>query len=255
MREEKILVRGIETNYKIGGEEENLLILHGWNGSSDSWRKIIEILEIKYKVICPDFPGFGKTKIPEKAWDLNDFVEWLEEFTEKLNLKEFFLLGHSFGGRVAIRFSISYSEKVKKLILVSSAGIKPEWGLKEKIIFQISKIGNAIFSKNHFFRFRDGARNLFYRIARIKDYSKAKGVMRETMKKIVEEDLLPELPKIKTETLILWGEKDKIIPLKYAYLFKEKIKNSKLKILPKIGHSPHLEDPEKLAEVLISNLK
>jgi pimeloyl-ACP methyl ester carboxylesterase len=249
------LVKEIETNYKIGGGGENFLILHGWNGSSDSWRKIIEILEIKYKVICPDFPGFGKTETPKIPWSLNDFVEWLKEFTEKLNLKEFFLLGHSFGGRVAIKFSIFYPEKVKKLILLNSAGIKPEWGLKEKIIFQISKIGNAIFSKNHFFRFKDGARNFFYRIARIKDYSKAKGVMKETMKKIVEEDLLPEIPKIQNETLILWGEKDKIIPLKYAFLFKEKIKNSKLEILPKIGHSPHLEDPEKLAEILISNLK
>jgi len=255
MKEEKILVKEIETNYKIGGGGENFLILHGWNGSSDSWRKIIEILGIKYKVICPDFPGFGKTETPKIPWSLNDFVEWLKEFTEKLNLKEFFLLGHSFGGRVAIRFSISHPEKVKKLILVSSAGIRQEWGLKEKIIFQISKIGNAIFSKNPFFRFKDGARNFFYRIARIKDYSKAKGMMKETMKKIVEEDLLPELSKIQNETLIIWGEKDKIVPLKYAFLFKEKIKNSKLEILPKIGHSPHLEDPEKLAEVLISNLK
>jgi pimeloyl-ACP methyl ester carboxylesterase len=255
MKEEKILVKGIETNYKIGGEGENLLILHGWNGSSDSWRKIIEILEIKYKVICPDFPGFGKTETPKIPWSLKDFVEWLREFTERLNLKEFFLLGHSFGGRVAIKFSISHPEKVKKLILVSSAGIRQEWGLKEKIIFQISKIGNAIFSKNHFFRFKDGARNFFYRIARIKDYSRAKGVMKETMKKIVEEDLLPELSKIQKETLIIWGEKDRLVPLKYAFIFKEKIKNSKLEILLKIGHSPHLENPEKLAEILISNLK
>jgi pimeloyl-ACP methyl ester carboxylesterase len=255
MREEKILVKGVETNYKIGGKGEGFLILHGWNGSSDSWKKIIGVLETKYKVVCPDFPGFGKSQVPSTPWNLNDFVEWLNEFSEKVNLKNFFLLAHSFGGRVAIKFSIFYPEKVKKLILVSSAGIKQEWGLKEKIIFQISKIGNAIFSKNHFFRFKDGARNFFYRIARIKDYSKAKGVMKETMKKIVEEDLLPELSKIQKETLIIWGEKDKIIPLKYAFLFKEKIKNSKLEILPKIGHSPHLEDPEKLAEILISNLK
>ena len=255
MKEEKILVKEIETNYKIGGKGENLLILHGWNGSSDSWRKIIEILEIKFRVICPDFPGFGKTKPPKIPWNLDDFVEWLKEFTEKLNLESFFLLGHSFGGRVAIKFSILYPEKVKRLILVSSAGIKQDWGLKEKIIFQISKIGNAIFSKNPLLRFKGGVRNLFYKLAMIKDYSKVKGVMRETMKKIVEEDLLPELPKIQNETFIVWGEKDRIVPLKYAFIFKEKIKNSKLEILPKIGHSPHLEDPEKLAEILFSNLK
>ncbi len=255
MMEETVLINDLKTHYKVTGEGPVILILHGWNGSSDSWRKIIEILEIKFKVVCPDFPGFGKTKPPKIPWNLDDFVDWLKEFTEKLDLKNFFLLGHSFGGRVAIKFSILYPEKVKKLILVSSAGIKPEWGLKEKIIFQISKIGNAIFSKNHFLRFKEGVRNLFYKLAMIKDYSKAKGVMRETMKKIVEEDLLPELPKIQSETLIVWGEKDRIIPLKYAFVFKEKIKNSKLEILPKIGHSPHLEDPEKLAEVLFSNLK
>jgi len=141
------------------------------------------------------------------------------------------------------------------LILVSSAGIKQKCGLKEKIIFQLAKIGNAIFSKNPLLRFKENARNFFYWILQIKDYSKAKGIMRETMKKIIGEDLLPELSKIKIETLILWGEKDKTLPLKYAFLFKENIKNSKLEILPKIGHSPHLEDPEKLAEVLISNLK
>jgi pimeloyl-ACP methyl ester carboxylesterase len=255
MREEKILVKGVETNYKIGGKGEGFLILHGWNGSSDSWKKIIEVLEMKYKVVCPDFPGFGKSQVPSTSWKLNDFVEWLNEFSEKVNLKNFFLLAHSFGGRVAIKFSIFYPEKVKKLILVSSAGIRQEWGLKEKVIFQISKIGNAIFSKNHFLRFKDGTRNLFYRIARIKDYSSAKGVMKETMKKIVEENLLPELSKIQNETIIIWGEKDKIVPLKHAYLFKEKIKNSKLEILPKIRHSPHLENPEKLVEVLIANLK
>jgi pimeloyl-ACP methyl ester carboxylesterase len=256
MEERNIFINGLKVNYKFAGSGPVILILHGWGGSSDSWIKVSEFLAQKgFRVISPDFPGFGKTKIPERAWGLNDFVDWLKNFTEKLNLEEFFLLGHSFGGRVAIKFSIFYPEKAKKLILVNSAGIKPEWGAKEKIVFQISKIGNALFSKNHFFKFKDEARNFFYRMARIKDYSKAKGAMKETMKKILEEDLLPELSKIQNETLILWGEKDKIVPLKYAYLFKEKIKNSQLEILPKIGHSPHLEDPEKLTKVILPFLR
>jgi pimeloyl-ACP methyl ester carboxylesterase len=255
MKEEKILVKEIETNYKIGGKGENFLILHGWGGSSDSWRKIIELLEIKYKVICPDFPGFGKTKTPENPWDLNNFVDWVKEFVDRLNLESFFLLGHSFGGRVAVRFSALFPKRVKKLILVSPAGIKQKWGIKEKVLFQLAKIGNAIFSKNPLLRFKEGMRNIFYWLFKIKDYSRAKGVMKETMKKIVEEDILPELSKIQKETLIIWGRNDKLVPLKYAFIFKENIKNSKLEILPRIGHSPHLEDPEKLVEILISNLK
>jgi len=255
MKEKFLLVKEIETNYKFDGKGEIFLILHGWGSSSDSWTKIIKILSAKFRVICPDLPGFGKTTSPDKPWNLNDFVEWVREFVEKLNLENFFLLGHSFGGRIAIKFSVLYPEKIKKLILVNSAGIKQKWGLKEKIVFILGRIGNFIFSKNLFLKFKEKARNLFYRIFFIKDYSRAKGVMKETIKKILEEDIFPELPKIQVDTLIIWGEKDNILPLEHAFLMKKKIKKSKLEILPNVRHSPHLENPEKLAEILILNLK
>ena len=77
----------------------------------------------------------------------------------------------------------------------------------------------------------------------------------EKMKKVLEEDLLPELPKIKTKTLIVWGDKDKMVPVKYAYLFKEKISDSRLEIFPKVGHSPHLEVPGLLSEKILNFLK
>jgi len=253
MREEKIFVNGILTNYKISGQGENFLILHGWGGSSDSWKKVIEILEKKFKVICPDIPGFGKSQAPQTPWSLNDFVKWLKNFADNLKLENFYLLGHSFGGRIAIKFSALFPERVKTLFLVASAGIKMKWGLKEKITFQLSRIGNFIFSKRPFLYLKDTAQNLFYWILRVKDYSKAKGVMKETMKKIIDEDLFPELEKIQTKTVIVWGEKDKILPLKFAFLFKEKIKNSKLKIMKKVGHRLQLEDPETLSKILIEN--
>jgi len=254
MKEEKIFVEGILTNYKTGGKGENFLILHGWGGSSDSWKKVIQILEKKFKVVCPDFPGFGKSQLPPKPWALEDFANWLKNFTETLKLENFYLLGHSFGGRVAVKFSLSFPERVKTLILVDSAGIKVKWGLKEKITFQLARIGNFIFSKRPFLYLKDTARNLFYQVLRIKDYSRVKGVMRETMKKIIQEDLLPELEKIQTKTIIIWGQRDKILPLKFAFLFKEKIKNSKLEIIKRVGHNPHLEDPETLSKILFENL-
>jgi len=66
---------------------------------------------------------------------------------------------------------------------------------------------------------------------------------------------LKDLPQIKIRTLIIWGESDKLVPVKYAHIFKEKIESSKLEILPKIGHSPHLEVPEKLAKIIIQFLR
>jgi len=256
MPEEKILINGLKINYKIAGQGPAILILHGWGGSSDSWIQVQEILAREgFKVICPDFPGFGKSKTPFEPWGVKEYGNFVLNLTKILELQNFFLLGHSFGGRVAIKFSVLYPEKIKSLILCDSAGIKQKWGLGEKLIFQISKLGNAIFTPTPLKRFKDKAKNLFYIFLRHRDYAKADGTMRETIKKVLTEDLLKDLPQIKIRTLIIWGESDKLVPVKYAHIFKEKIENSELKILPKIGHSPHLEVPEKLAKIIIQFLR
>jgi len=254
MKEKKLTLNALEINFKIGGKGKPLLILHGWGGCSDSWKGVIEILEGTFNTVSPDLPGFGKSDFPPFPWSLRDYANWVLNFAQELKLDNFYLLGHSFGGRVALKFSILHSEKIKKLILVNSAGIKPKLTLKQKILLQVAKSGKIIFSKKILNKFKEQASNIFYKIFRIKDWAKAKGTMRETMRKILSEDLLPELSKIKTETLIIWGKEDKLIPLKEAFLFKEKIKNSKLEIIPGIGHNPHLEYPEKLSEILIKNL-
>jgi len=253
MQEKQILIDNLKINYKIAGQGPAILILHGWGGSSDSWVEVQQILAEKgYKVLAPDFSGFGKSVTPPEPWGIKEYVEVVLKFAEKLGLDKFILLGHSFGGRIAIRFTHEYPEKVEKLILCDSAGIKPKTGLKTLIIFWMARIGNAIFSPKHLIRIRDTARNLFYVFLRNKDYVKANGTMKETIKNVLKEDLLPEISQIRTKTLIVWGGADRMVPLKYAHIFKEKIKGSRLEVFPKIGHSPHLEEPEKLAVKILS---
>ena len=252
MSEKQVYIDNLKVNYKIAGQGQPILILHGWGGSSDSWLRVSKILVKQgYKIVIPDFPGFGRSITPKTVWDIKDFAKWVNELTNSLGLEKFFLLGHSFGGRVAIKFAVNYPKKIKSLILCASAGIKPKSGLKTRVIFRLAKIGNAVFTPRILTRFKDGARNLFYIFLRHRDYVKADGTMKETIKKVLEEDLLPDLSKIKIKSLIIWGKNDKLVPVKYAYIFKEKIKNSKLKILPKIGHSPHLEVPKKLSKLVL----
>jgi len=256
MIEKEILINSLRINYKVAGEGQPVLILHGWGGSSSSWTKVQEILANQgYKVICPDLSGFGKTVAPPIPWGIKDYTDFILNFVENLNISQFFLLGHSFGGRISIKFAANYPKRLKGLILCSSAGIKPKLGFKTRIIFWTAKIGNAIFTSKYLSRFKNGARNIFYIFFRHKDYAKADGIMKETIKNVLGEDLLPDLAKIKTKTLIIWGEKDKMVPVKYSYIFKENISNSKSEILPKIGHSPHLEVPEKLSKIIISFLR
>lgn len=249
MKEQKIKSRGVMTNYVMGGHgEKPLVILHGWGGSSVSWHKVIKYLEEKIKIVCPDIPGFGKSEMPDPSWGLKEYVEWLKDFLEKLGYKNLFLLGHSFGGRIAIKFAISYPERIQHLILLNSAGIKQKWGIKERVLFWVAVTANAILAKGWGVRFKDKMRHIFYQIFRDLDYGKASERMRRVMKNVIDEDLFPSLPQIAVGTTILWGEKDNVVPVKYAYIFKEHIKNSRLEILPHLKHSPHLEDPERLSE-------
>lgn len=235
-----------------------LIILHGWQSSKEKWQRVKEEVGTqRVEVIVPDLPGFKKENELEKSWSLDDYVEWVDRFISKRviyfrrpserrdNNKKLFLVGHSFGGRVAIKFAVKYPERLQGLILVSAAGIKR----KEPSILKVA----FIFKKFSFLPGYGFFRKIFYKfILRKTDYLMVEGVMKETFRKVIEEDLTPLLSKIEVSTLILWGKKDKITPLSDAYLMKEKIENSKLEILKNIGHTPHLEKPTLLSQKIIN---
>ena len=256
VEEKTVLINNLKTNFKATGAGPVILILHGWGASSNSWSKVQDILAGKgYRVICPDFPGFGKSKAPEKPWDVSDYAQWVIEFIQSQNIDKFSLIAHSFGGRVAVKLSAKYPQKIESLIFCSSAGIKHEPDLQTKGIYEITRLGNKVFAQKFLSNFKDKAKNVLYFFLRRKDYARAKGVMRKTLQRVLKEDLLSYLSKIRTKTLIIWGEDDKYVPIKDAHTFKEKIEGSKLEILLGAGHSPHFERPGRLAEIIFNFLK
>ncbi|MDD4990522.1 MAG: alpha/beta hydrolase [Candidatus Pacebacteria bacterium] len=234
---------------------DTLIILHGWQSSREKWQKTKELLETQsLKVVVPDLPGFKPENQLDKPWNLDNYVEWLNNFLENSNSfpEPFFLLGHSFGGRIAIKFAVKYPEKLKGLILVSSAGIKKEKTFRDKVLLKAVKFAKKLGVQEQASQTKglwQIIRKVFYRyILRQTDYFKANSVQKEIMKNALEEDLKPLLNSITASTLIVWGKKDKMTLLKDAYLMKEKIKNSYLEIIDNIGHTPHLECPEILAQ-------
>ena len=256
MEEKTVSIKGVRANFKVAGQGPAILVLHGWGGSSDSWLKVQGFLSNKgYRVFVPDFPGFGKSKPPKRSWSVTDYANWTFNFAESQKLDNFFILAHSFGGRVAIKFAVEFPDMVKGLALCDSAGIKRKPDLKTKTLFLISKMGNKVFEVPYLAKYKDKVRSIFYRFLRHKDYVKAAGVMKETIRKILEEDLSPYLLKINARTLTLWGKKDKTVPLEDAHTFKDKIKDSQIKILEGVGHSPHLQVPQKLADIVSSFLE
>ncbi len=226
MIEQKVFIKNLEIYYKVVGEgEKTLLILHGWGSKKANWLDTAELISKKgIKVIVPDLPGFGNSNKPPYVWDFDEYCSFVKEFADNLRIDRFCLLGHSFGGALAVKFTLKYPEKVKKLFLVAAACIRKKT-LKKRILFVVSKVFKV-------FSFFPIIKKAFYKFIVKSDYLSTKGFMRKTYLNIIEEDLTPSLERITVPTILIWGEKDNITPLDQAELIKSKIKKSKLIIIP-----------------------
>lgn len=230
-----------------------IVILHGWASKIEKWQPVIEEFEKRgLRVFLPKLPGFNKDS-PAKIFNLHDYSQWLKNYLEKKELKKPVILGHSFGGRVALKCAAENSKFLSRLILVASSGIKHP-SLIKFFFLLASRIGKLIFFVPGISFFQKPARWFFYTLIGEKDYYRANWWQRETLKKILKEDMREELGKIKTPTLILWGKRDKTTPLEDAYLLNKKIKNSELLVLPSASHSLPFEEKEWLVEQVASFL-
>jgi pimeloyl-ACP methyl ester carboxylesterase len=227
-----------------------ILILHGWGWpiSSSQWIKVKGLLEgAGYVIFLPDLPGFGQTPPPKEPWAIDNYVEWVKNFCQENNLSQIFLLGHSFGGSIATKFTIRYPELVRKLILVDSAAIR-----RKRLKKEIQKMVAHFLNQFSFLPFYGFVRKAAYRILfRHSDYLLTEGVMKETYLKVLGEDMSDIFSQISVPTVLIWGEKDGITPLEHAYVMKEKIPGAKLETIPNVKHNPHREAPEILAKKIV----
>ncbi|HOK35280.1 MAG TPA: alpha/beta hydrolase [Candidatus Pacearchaeota archaeon] len=237
-------------------EKQKLLILHGWGSNSERWQKVKEIIEKEgIDILIPNLPGFGFTPPPEKPWGVDDYLNWVLNFLKENNWQKFNLLGHSFGGGISVRLAQTHPEMIEKLILCAPAVIRNEKPKRILFFSSLGSVGKKILSLPGFKKLYPVSQKLISKIYGSKDYYAAEGVMKDTFKKVISEDLKFALEEIKAPTLILWGDKDEMLPVEHAYILHQKIKNSKLIIFPGGKHSLNIQMPEKIAESILKFLK
>lgn len=247
----EIFVNGVKTNYQIFGEGKPFIILHGWGSASDRWTIEAEIIAQKgFKVIIPDLPGFGASDELSRPWTVNDYVKWFEEFTKNLNIENFYLMGYSFGGALASKISVKYPQRVERLFLAAAAVIRKKT-TKKSFSEKISKIVKLFYFLPYYGFFRKA---VYKFIIRKSDYVYTEGIMKQTYLNIIADDISFNLPFIRVPTIIIWGDKDQSVPIEDAHLINEKIKNSKLVIIPGADHLMHKQLPEVLAEKVLENI-
>ncbi|OGE26268.1 hypothetical protein A3C26_03705 [Candidatus Daviesbacteria bacterium RIFCSPHIGHO2_02_FULL_39_12] len=229
--------------YQKLGKGKNLILLHGWGHDVSSFWGLTDLLKGQFTIWLIDLPGFGRSELPKKAFDTKDYAQILSGFIKKNDIKNSIVLGHSFGGKVAIRLAGHYPKLINKLILIGSSGIKPDPSIKRLLIYPLAKIIH--FFVPDIFNLKTQIRKKFYR--RIEsDYEDA-GLMKTSLIRTLNEDLTSDLSHIKAETLIIWGGEDRAVPLKYGKRMYQLIKNSNLVVLEEMGHYLHIHDPERVA--------
>jgi pimeloyl-ACP methyl ester carboxylesterase len=240
-----------KTHYQTFGSGTPFLFLHGWGSNSERWIAVAEEVAKKgFKVIVPDLPGFGQSDALTTVWNMNNYIKWLEEFIKELKIKDYYLLGHSFGGALSCKLTINHPQDVKRLFLVSAASVRKRT-TKKSFLKNIAKIVKRFSFLPHYALFRKA----FYKfIIRKSDYPYVDGLMKETFKNVISEDLSQFTGFIRTPVVIIWGDKDESTPLEDAYFMNQKIRNSKLIVINGAGHALNKECPEKLSAKIIENV-
>lgn len=231
--------------------KKQILILHGWGGSKQSWQQALIFFDKeKYQIFVPDLPGFGDSAEPNKAWTVEDYAEHVKKLMADYNLKEPICIAHSFGGRIAIKLAAQNPEIFSQLFLVAAAGVKHPPSLKIKLFRWISKTGKYLLNLFKLQKLETKARILLYKAAQSGDYLKAEGAMKETFQNVIDEDLTQYLEQIKIKTHIIWGDLDSYVPVADAHVMNERISGSTIDIFRGGKHGLHLQMPEKLVKLI-----
>lgn len=224
------------------GSGDTLVFLHGWGANGDSFSGLISALGTAHGVLTFDFPGFGKSDAPEEPWDVDRYTLATKALLNHLEIQAPVLVAHSFGGRVSIKLATQIP--IKKLILIDSAGIKPKrtagyyarvYGYKMFKVFAGIPILSFLLKAPF---------EAYVKLHSSADYQAAVPVMKQTLSRVVNEDLRGLLPKIHVPTLLIWGDADDATPLSDAHIMEAEIPDAGLVTLKGAGHFSYLEQPE-----------
>ena len=246
----KVLVNNQLIEYKDEGLGRVLLLLHGWGTDLTTFNQLSSHLSKEFRVIRFDFPGFGQSPEPDDSWLVEDYSRLTCDLLKKLKIERVYaIIGHSFGGRVIIKGVSQGYLNPEKVVLIGSAGIKPNNTLKKSVFKSIAKVGKVTTSLPGINKLQPHLRKQLYTSAGSQDYLNAKQ-MQGTFAKVVDEDLLPFVPKIAQPTLLIWGENDTETPVSDAVKIDLSLASSDLKIIPNAGHFVYNDAYEKVVEYL-----
>ncbi len=236
-------LNGLDTYYTVEGRGDPVVLLHGWGASSQSLAPLGGALADSHRVLAVDLPGFGWSRPPSSAWGTSEYADHIARLMQQSGIDRAALVGHSFGGRIAIALAAGQPGRVSRLVLVASAGLRSRRGVGTSLRVATAKLAKRFFGLPVWGR--AGQRVIAKVSGRLgsRDY-RAAGHMRPTLVKVVNEDLTPVLAGIQAPTLILWGDQDREVPRSDMEIMAARIPRARLMVFAGAGHFPFLDAPE-----------
>lgn len=252
-------------HYWDGGRGETVLLLHGFGADKDNWNRMARHLTHQYRVLAIDLPGFGMSSRPETAsYTIPDQAARLDRIAAAIGLDSFHLAGNSMGGAIAGRYAAEFPDKVRTLALLNTGGLA-SCPKKSEFWKELEAGKNTLLleSREDFERMLD---LVFVRPpwipGPVRAYLARQAIARRPFNEKVfqqirsgEWSLEQDLPRIRTKTLILWGDQDRLIDVSCTEVLEQGLADSTTAILKDCGHAPMMERPQETARLYLGFLQ
>ena len=226
-----------------GGSGEPLVLLHGLSGSSRWWRHNVPALAQHFRTHTPDLIGFGRSRAWAAQPTIEEMSEILEQWLDANQIPTAHVIGHSMGGQIALHLAARAPARVRKLVLVSAAGLPRELNLNQLTRFLAEVIPPRAWGTPSFLptialdALRAGPR-----------------VFLSAARQLLRDDVRPLLPRVMAPTLLIWGRLDALTPLEHGQEMNELIPNARLIVFENAAHMPMVDQPQRFNEEVLQFL-
>ena len=259
VEQREVTAGSVKTAYLSVGQGPPVVCLHGGGAGAVTWYPSFSALAEHFHVIAPDIVGYGESDKPNAAYDRPYFASWLQDFLLALEIQKAHVIGLSLGGAISLQFSLENPEMVEKLVLVDSCAFgAPPFGMLFGFFWLYtfpSVAANRYGSRYLVSKLENVDPNFGPYSLQVVKKPGGKRVFWQSMGAAVSPMPEEELRQIQHQTLIIWGEDDKVFPLATGEAAAQIMPNAKLHRIQDAGHIPFMDQPEVFNDVVLQFLR
>ncbi|MHA7734179.1 alpha/beta fold hydrolase [Nitrosopumilus sp. S6] len=261
MVDEKFLqIDGNKIRYlESGDSDKTLVLIHGLGASAERWDQVMPIFAEKFHVVIPDLIGFGYSDKPLADYTIDFFSDFLKQFLKTANISNTNLIGSSLGGQISAEFTAANPDVVEKLVLVSPSGVMKQSTPALDAYIMAALYPNEQNAANAFEMMEGSGESIDQKIVsgfiERMQLPNAKLAFMSTILGLKNAEIITKkLPSILTQTMLIWGSDDPVIPIQYADDFISSLKDCRFVRMDGCGHTPYVQNPRVFSEKVLDFL-